>query len=424
MMDNSTSFVAELELLRTVAYDLRVTNALTLSSLVILIYDIVLTFSDEVKYVWAANWTLVKLLFFLNRYPVIFVSFLVLFSDLDTGLGLDLSRMDGWSMLAVIIPVQLIFCLRTTALWDRRRSVLIILLATLLICDSAIGVFIWLFLGQEHFAPNNIPELQNVLGCYATLSMNVSTMMLVPAVSALMCFDAIILLFTIVRFIIIRRSGEGKGSVMKMLFRDGVIYYIVAFASSLANLLLYAFLPKPRRALLGATVPILRTVMSIAANRLVLNLRTTIQRTRNNQSSISTLTTSGISSFPPSIPHIRTQTQDRIRPPYLRSSSTFSVSTIADQSTHNNPIEEVFISFAPGEDWSKSRTSVVTPNSSNPFLSMPPSSEILGRLDTYPEEYSLNDLPTSRNKEEHDPNNSDDDRLSFELLDYETGIAL
>ena len=55
---------------------------------------------------------------------------------------------------------------------------------------------------------------------------------------------------------------------------------------------------------------------------------------------------------------------------------------------------------------------------------MPPSSEILGRLDTYPEEYSLNDLPTSRNKEEHDPNNSDDDRLSFELLDYETGIAL
>lgn len=62
-------------------------------------------------------------------------------------------------MLAVIIPVQrelyflnafillywlylpneimhlVIFCLRTTALWDRRRSVLIILLATLLVSD-------------------------------------------------------------------------------------------------------------------------------------------------------------------------------------------------------------------------------------------------------------------------------------------------
>lgn len=50
--------------------------------------------------------------------------------------------------------------------------------------------------------------------------------------------------------------------------------------SNMANLLMYTFLPAPREALLICLVPILRTVLSVCACRLTLNLRGVVDRVR------------------------------------------------------------------------------------------------------------------------------------------------
>lgn len=46
------------------------------------------------------------------------------------------------------------------------------------------------------------------MGCYSTISNQVSPKVLIPAVAALMTFDAMILALTILRFVRIRESFE------------------------------------------------------------------------------------------------------------------------------------------------------------------------------------------------------------------------
>ncbi|KAL5525425.1 hypothetical protein ACEPAF_9295 [Sanghuangporus sanghuang] len=249
----------DVSLLLNVVHDLRITNSISrrhpslspklvligltyiVASLVVLLYDISLTLRTcEVSY-----------------------------------------RLDGWSMMALILPVQLIFVLRTFALWERNRKVLAFLILLMLACDSVIGAFIWM---SERIGSVMLPQepgLREILGCYGTISGTSSYKVIIPAVAALMVFDVVVLALTILRFIRIRKDGEGNGSVIRILFRDGVIYYIVVLASSVANLLLYALLQNQHAGLVGSCVPILRTVMSICASRLMLNLRGAIDRVRS-----------------------------------------------------------------------------------------------------------------------------------------------
>ncbi|KAL5496117.1 hypothetical protein ACEPAH_3034 [Sanghuangporus vaninii] len=273
----------DVSLLLNVVHDLRITNSasrryLSLSpklvlidltyivaSLVVLLYDISLTLRTEV--------CICIISFFCN---------MNLASSLKLAVRCEVSyRLDGWSMMALILPVQLIFVLRTFALWERNRKILTFLILLMLACDSVIGAFIWM---SERIGSVMLPQepgLRKVLGCYSTISGTSSYKVIIPAVAALMVFDVVVLALTVLRFIRIRKDGGGNGSVIRILFRDGVIYYIVVLASSVANLLLYALLQKQHAGLVGSCIPILRTVMSICASRLILNLRGAIDRVRS-----------------------------------------------------------------------------------------------------------------------------------------------
>ncbi|KAL5479099.1 hypothetical protein ACEPAI_2387 [Sanghuangporus weigelae] len=249
----------DVSLLLTVVHDLRITNSISRGH-----------FSLSSKLV-------------LIGLPYLVASLVVLLYDISLTLRTcEISyRLDGWSMMALILPVQLIFVLRTFALWERNRKVLAFLILLMLACDSVIGVFIWMSERIGNVMLPQEPGLREVLGCYGTISGTSSYKVIIPAVAALMVFDAVVLALTILRFIRIRKDGEGNGSVIRILLRDGVIYYIVVLASNVANLLLYALLQRQHAGLVGSCVPILRTVMSICASRLMLNLRGAIDRVRS-----------------------------------------------------------------------------------------------------------------------------------------------
>ncbi|KAH8108386.1 hypothetical protein DFH11DRAFT_1110342 [Phellopilus nigrolimitatus] len=305
---------ADIPLFLDFIHDLRITNALALASLVVLVYDILLTFPEELRYVWSTKLTTGKALFFLNRYPVVAVSAIIVANDLDFSSDLELQGVQPPGCLVYVgvyntgptyeffpfvqpklvaerigIFCTVIFCLRTAALWERNRTVIAFLVVLVLSSDCAIAVCVWLVERSVRFSTPTQPGIQSIFGCYGDIA-SVSQKLIVPAVAALMVFDAAVFVLTLVRIIMIRRNGEGKGAVVKILFRDGFAYYVIVLASSIANLVMYAVLPSERAALLGSLVPILRTVMSVCASRLVLNLRGIIDRARTQTWSAEELT--------------------------------------------------------------------------------------------------------------------------------------
>jgi hypothetical protein len=53
----------------------RYTKCVNYAALTLMFYDMLLTSVDEVKYIWKARWTLVKVIFLLSRYisPIIII---------------------------------------------------------------------------------------------------------------------------------------------------------------------------------------------------------------------------------------------------------------------------------------------------------------------------------------------------------------
>ncbi|THH04249.1 hypothetical protein EW145_g5664 [Phellinidium pouzarii] len=173
-------------------------------------------------------------------------------------------------MLVFIIPVQIILILRTLALWDQKRGILIFLVAAVLATDITIVVSISLITTSLSFAQR--PELRQVLGCFGDLD-DLSTSKAIPSWAALMAFDTTVFVLTLIRVESMRRAKKDKSRLLNILFRDGIVFYLIMLASSIANLSLYAGLPIRRRGLIVSLIPLLRTVMSVCTARLLLNLR-------------------------------------------------------------------------------------------------------------------------------------------------------
>ncbi|OCB90911.1 hypothetical protein A7U60_g1821 [Sanghuangporus baumii] len=282
------SIVEQLDLLPQVVSDTRTTNYLTLAAFVVFLYDMILTFPSELELVWKARWSAGNVLFVLNRYPVFFISvfLLVYMFDYDSpyhvsslilgkltnmfasGSCVISNYVEAWSMLVFIIPVQ--------GEELRSNSAPFILTSssdTHSAYTSAVGpkpknLRFALFCA---FVENR-PIVKPILGCYGILN-EVSTSRTIPSWIALIVFDTVVFVLTLIRVDNIRRAKKDRSLLLNILFRDGIIFYVIMLASSVANLALYASLPLRRRGLIISLIPLLRTVMSVCTARLILNLR-------------------------------------------------------------------------------------------------------------------------------------------------------
>ncbi|KAL5520192.1 hypothetical protein ACEPAG_9405 [Sanghuangporus baumii] len=288
------SIAEQLDLLPQVVSDTRTTNVSAGRFLEISSNSFLLRSCSELELVWKARWTAGNVLFILNRYPVFFISvflFVYMF-DYDSPYHLSVSisncirenlidmfasgscvvsnYVEAWSMLVFIIPVQVILILRTLALWGQNRKICVLLYSALLATDSTILVSITLVSKSLSF--ENRPIIKPILGCYGILN-EVSTSHTIPSWIALIVFDTVVFVLTLIRVDNIRRAKKDRSLLLNILFRDGIIFYVIMLASSVANLALYASLPLHRRGLIISLIPLLRTVMSVCTARLILNLR-------------------------------------------------------------------------------------------------------------------------------------------------------
>ncbi|CAL1700258.1 unnamed protein product [Somion occarium] len=244
----------------------------------LLVWDYLLTVDSEVTLMWPSPWSIMKVLFFWTRYlPVLDIS-LVLFHQLNPTISISTcqvtSKTASWFLLIGIIVSEMILVIRTWAIWGRSKAIGITLtVCAVLACGSVLYVE-KSFLDSLRFF--TYPS-RATAGCLIT------TQNSIVAVSFI-----VVIIFETSLFISPSRSSSyfninqrnstllaNNRGLTSVLYRDGILFYVYLFCTSMANFIVILAVP---RDLANILVNIQRVLHSCLSARVVLNLREASQQ--------------------------------------------------------------------------------------------------------------------------------------------------
>ncbi|KAL7284290.1 hypothetical protein ACG7TL_001573 [Trametes sanguinea] len=253
--------------LATIGEHLMAAKIYSLAACVMLFYDMALTFGDEVEKIWKQRFTGATVLWFLNRYlsPLGYIVVIVSFHD------------PSWSKTTcqryVLFPevlkvftataVGIIFILRLYSIYSKRTFILYGFGALLL---AELGVKIW------SFSDGTMLELPpGFVGCILTGDRIFGTWV------AELVFDSVIFCATLYRTITLYRRTimRDAQSLITVIMRDGIMYFMAIFASNLVTVMMFIF-ATPDLKVINASFSTLITTLMVS--RLMLNLRSEVLR--------------------------------------------------------------------------------------------------------------------------------------------------
>ncbi|KAJ3572587.1 hypothetical protein NP233_g2981 [Leucocoprinus birnbaumii] len=266
----------------------RLVNCSVVATTTIAVLDWILTFDLEVSLVWRSRWTVTKFLYFLARYLPFVDCTLALYHQFSYALPASscqtLYEVQAWLFGVGAALVELIFTLRTWAVWGKGRHFTYALLTVF--CVMWVGVFVidHLYLRATKHTISPLPQL---IGCV----MSVSSSILSVDYILLMLYDACLLSLMVIRGIsaceirlihdfldplILGRlllfpvRSEGNSQLIRIVYSDGIIYYAYVWALSLLNVLVITKLPIELQTLMMLMA---RVVHAVLACRVVLHIR-------------------------------------------------------------------------------------------------------------------------------------------------------
>ncbi|KAL0958504.1 hypothetical protein HGRIS_000646 [Hohenbuehelia grisea] len=252
--------------LALVAEHLMAAKMFSLASCVMLFYDIVLTFGDEVEYIWKKKFTPVTLLWFMNRYlsPLGYVVIIVSFHD-----PWPESRCHRYVLypealkLFTSLAIGIIFILRLYAIYARNR--IIIVCASLLLAGE-LAVKTWAFTDGT-----NLPLPHPLVGCILVGKSAPGARFVYTWIVELL-FDTTIFVGTLSRTIYLyQQTRYSRGSTLvELIMRDGIIYFAVIFVANLVTVLIFILAPDDIKAVNASFSTLITSLM---VSRLMLNLR-------------------------------------------------------------------------------------------------------------------------------------------------------
>ncbi|KAG0707929.1 hypothetical protein DFH29DRAFT_1075917 [Suillus ampliporus] len=236
-----------------------------------LVYDYFLTLKDEIRYIWNAPWTAVKVLFLLNRYGNLIGQTFIRLEE--AGLLAHDSRefcrrfavLTTCFMFLSTESIHILVLLRAWAIWGTRKIV------TKVLIWSYVSYILMLLVGSMynvnayHYP---FPHLDMIHVCVATM----------PKYVWLIYFGSFILdtlLFVLTMRSLRRYSREFHhlypSNLLHVLFRDATMFFMASmFSSALTIASWTAYSHNPKYFLgKGFASPLL----SVVGQRLVLNLR-------------------------------------------------------------------------------------------------------------------------------------------------------
>jgi len=251
---------------------LRISHAIQLSGFITVVYDYLLTFSEEVALIWRGRWGLASILYLFTRYLVFIDSavFLVLALDLDAPPSRCHTYLAfvGWCWCIGLFVAQSILILRTYAICNSNRYLIIALVIVHIASNAAVWTINSQFLKAVTFLPNMYPEASALSGCWM-ISLAPSGDLWVSYLVILLN-ETVIVVTTILY--ILRDGGYGCTPLVRTVQRDGVFFYIYLQALSIFNILFIRFATPDFH--LNATIQSLHRVFhAILTARMLLNIR-------------------------------------------------------------------------------------------------------------------------------------------------------
>ncbi|TFY71511.1 hypothetical protein EVG20_g1502 [Dentipellis fragilis] len=231
------------------------------------IYDYLLTLPDEVALIWGSHWTVTKAIFFLNRY--------IPFANIGIGIYSDfgyntsnatchaLYSTIAWMIICGVAVTMTIFILRTWAIWGKNQIIGYGLGILLLMACIAMSVLVQRILRSVEFTPV-VPISPNLRGCFITKA---DTLQYI-CYAITLAYESVIIVLTLIKGWQHLRTSNSR--LVVLLYRDGILAYLLIFASSIANVLVLLLGPLEYADLLILTQRVIHVILT---NRIFLNIR-------------------------------------------------------------------------------------------------------------------------------------------------------
>ncbi|KAF8884678.1 hypothetical protein BD779DRAFT_769557 [Infundibulicybe gibba] len=202
--------------------DVTIRNYSSLVALIFLIWEILVTFGDECKYIWKHNWTPVKCIYLFCRYFSLAVQIInyVVTRDLGSRISVAYTTCQIWFAFQAICTTSLLcavnalLMLRVYALYNKDRKIAIFL-ANLLILDT-------------------ICTMVHTDYCVKTCGFDHACSMMSTPPTTLLSFSAQILVVqgTLWGMTLWKNGAEGgriRSQLMCLLVRDGGFLFVGTF---------------------------------------------------------------------------------------------------------------------------------------------------------------------------------------------------
>ncbi|KAG2144275.1 hypothetical protein DEU56DRAFT_237172 [Suillus clintonianus] len=237
----------------------------------LLVYDYFLTLQDEILYIWHAPWTVVKVLFLLNRYGNLIGQTYIRLEEAGLLAHSSMAFCQSFTYFTTCFvflsteSIHILVLMRAWAIWGTPKRVSTILIWSYV---SYVLILIATSLHRINTIHLSFPHLNVTQICVGSF----------PKYVWLMYFGSLILdtvLFVLTMRSLRRYSREFQqlypSNLLHMLFRDAIMLFLTSvFNNALIIASLTAYPHNPKHFLgKGFSTPLL----SVAGQRLVLNLR-------------------------------------------------------------------------------------------------------------------------------------------------------
>ncbi|KAH8914716.1 hypothetical protein BT69DRAFT_1201421, partial [Atractiella rhizophila] len=230
------------------------------------VWDWILALPKEYQRIWKNQWSLIKILYLFNRYWTLIVLGLSLASFLSNFTQQTCERFVIWIpalCMWTTVCSECILLVRTYAIWQKNKYVLWGLLALLTGEIAVLLTSLHVFRRTATAVP-----ISGTGPCIATGAKNGKDFTVAYWVSPIV-FDSVVLILTVYKCTNYMRQGA-RTPLLKVFFRDGLLYFGCIFICNLINTIFY-LLPNP--ALEAVNSPMSLLLTSVACSHIILNLR-------------------------------------------------------------------------------------------------------------------------------------------------------
>ncbi|KAF8683084.1 hypothetical protein AX14_004205, partial [Amanita brunnescens Koide BX004] len=253
------------------------------AALTIFVVEYIATFDFEVTYMWPVKWNLVSVLFFLTRYLPIVDMTVTLYTEHAAGMTQPLcavlARTYVWLIYVGMAAAEGLLTLRVWALYGHGRKLTVFLAVVYGGSFVASGVKIYLSLKSLQVMIVTIPGLPSMCAAKSydeELYLYWVFMIIVDAVSCILLLVQLVSAYT---------TG-GLTNLMRVVYRDGVIFYIVLLCFSVVNIFAIVMLPADISSLLTAPERIMHAVL---ASRVILQTRHQVYSDKHSMITLHTI---------------------------------------------------------------------------------------------------------------------------------------